>query len=299
MTDRIIEIAENAAVLSVRHQQLVIRMGDEEATAPLADIAVLVVAHPRVSYTHTVITGLVEAGGVCVLCGSDYLPVTMTLPVRANCEQAERFQLQAAAGAPLKKRAWQQIVRAKIGAQARLLEELGKNAMPVKALERRVGSGDPANVEAQAARRYWRLLFGDEFRRDAEAEDHNRHLNYGYAILRAVTARAICAAGLHPSFGLHHHSRYNAFALADDFMEPYRPLVDRAVARWIGDEDARAPLDQTTRRYLLGAITGGAEHPSLIDSGESRTVFDWMARVAGSLVGVLKGERKELLLPEL
>ncbi|HYM11380.1 MAG TPA: type II CRISPR-associated endonuclease Cas1 [Bryobacterales bacterium] len=295
MTDRIIEIAEQAAGLSVRHRQLVIRLEEGETTAPLEDIAVLVVAHARVSYTHSVLTGLVEAGGVCVLCGGDYLPLAMTMPVRANCEQAERFRLQAAASQPLRKRTWQQIVRAKIRAQARTLEQLARDgAITVRALEKGVASGDPANVEAQAARRYWRILFGEKFRRDVQAPDQNRHLNYGYAVLRAVTARALCAAGLHPSFGLHHHNRYNAFALADDLMEPYRVLVDEAVAKWVEESDPQGPLDQAARKYLLGSLLGAMEW-----EGEQRSLFDWMARAASSLVDVLKGQRRELFLPEL
>ena len=295
MTDRIIEIAEQAAALSVRHRQLVIRLGEGETTAPLEEIAVLMVAHPRVSYTHSVFTGLTEAGGVCVLCGGDYLPLAMTMPVRANCEQAERFRLQAAASLPLRKRTWRQIVRAKIRAQARVLEALGREeAVMVRALEKEVASGDPANVEAQASRRYWRILFGERFRRDVQVPDQNRHLNYGYAVLRAVTARAVCGAGLHPSFGLHHHNRYNAFALADDLMEPYRTLVDRAVASWVKENDPEGPLDQRTRRYLLGALLRGREW-----KGEERSLFDWMGQVAGSAVEVLKRQRRELFLPEL
>lgn len=294
MTDRIIEIAETPAALSVRHQQLIIRTDEAETSAPLADIAVLVIAHPRVTYSHSVLTGLVENGGVSVLCGPDYLPTAMTLPLRANSEQAERFRLQAAASLPLRKRAWQQIVRAKIRAQGRVLAEFEKNSVLVTALERTVGSGDPSNVEAHAARRYWRALFGDSFRRDPDAADQNRHLNYGYAILRAVTARALCAAGLHPSFGLHHTNRYNAFALADDLMEPFRPLVDRAVVLWLADEEPAGPFTQVTRRYLLTTITGESEW-----QGETRTLFDWMGRVAASLVRVLKGEAESLVLPEM
>ncbi len=156
----------------------------------------------------------------------------MLLPLVTHSLQAERFAAQARLAAPVRKRAWQQIVQAKITAQGRLLKERTHNDHGLDAIAKSVKSGDTANVEARAARIYWGKLFGETvFRRDADGDGLNACLNYGYAILRAVVARSLCGAGLHPSLGIHHHNRYDAFCLADDLMEPFRPLVDREVAR--------------------------------------------------------------------
>ncbi|MFH0937841.1 MAG: type II CRISPR-associated endonuclease Cas1 [Planctomycetota bacterium] len=161
-------------------------------------------------------------------------------------------------------------------------------------LREQVHSGDPQNIEAQAARRYWLALFGENFRRDRDADDQNRLLNYGYAILRATVARAICAAGLHPSLGLHHHNRYDTFCLASDLMEPFRPLVDNVVVQYIRQHGSNAPLDKAAKAALLAPIT--ARYTA---DGESRTLFDLLARVASSLTDVYMEEGKELYLPEL
>ena len=155
-------------------------------------------------------------------------------------------------------------------------------------------SGDSENVEAKASKIYWPNIFGDKsFRRDRAADDHNRHLNYGYAVLRAIVARAICAAGLHPSLGVHHHNRYDAFCLADDLMEPFRPLVDKAVAKILTERGANPPMDKEAKAEIIGAIIGRLEI-----AGEFRTMFDIASKTASSLAAVFAGERNDLLLPE-
>jgi CRISPR-associated protein Cas1 len=209
--------------------------------------------------------------------------------------QAERFARQAAAALPTRKRLWRQIVRAKIRAQAALLKSLHGSTFGLEALVPLVKSGDPKNVEAQASRRYWPALFADKsFRRDVDANDQNRYLNYGYAVIRAVIARAICAAGLHPSLGLHHHNRYNAFCLADDLLEPLRPLADSAALKVLRTRGPDAPMDRETKEILLGFLTRRYEL-----EGESRTLFDLAARTAASLAAVFNGEGKKLLIPEI
>ncbi|MBE7559701.1 type II CRISPR-associated endonuclease Cas1 [bacterium] len=230
MTDRILDISQRSAYLKVRYGQLLLDFaGEETVSVPLSDIAVLVVAHPQVTYTQAVLAGLAKAGGVFVGCDEDHVPALMLLPLQSNYVVVERFARQAEAAWPVKKRLWQQIVRAKVAAQGELLRTLGRDAAAFDVLMDKVRSGDPSNVEAQASRRYWPALFGESFRRNREAADQNRLLNYGYAVLRATVARAVCAAGLHPALGLHHHNKYSGFPLADDLMEPFRPLVDRAV----------------------------------------------------------------------
>jgi len=295
MTDRILEISEEAARLSVRTGLLVIACPDrDEVTVPMADIGVIVVSHPRVTYTQAVLAELVARGGAFVACDQRHLPVGMLLPLDAHYVQTERFAVQAQAPLPMRKRLWRQIVRAKVRAQGALLASLYGNDHGLSALAAGVRSGDAANVEAYASRRYWPALFADpKFRRDREAEDQNRLLNYGYAILRAIVARAIAAAGLHPSLGLHHHNRYNSFCLADDLMEPFRPLVDKAVCELVREAGPAVALDRAAKTALLQAVTG-----RITVDGESRTTFDAASIAASSLVAVLEKRSKGLVLPE-
>lgn len=302
MRNRIVEIAEAPARLRIEHRQLVIDAApadDDSATkppphrVPLDDLAVLVVAHPQVSYTQAVLTELVSAGGTFVTCDRARLPVGLLLPLDAHSIQTVRFRRQLDLPRPRQKRLWQQIVQAKIVMQARVLAERTGDDGGLLPLVPLVRSGDPANVEARAARRYWQRLFGQDFRRDRHAEDHNALLNYGYAVMRAAVARAVVAAGLHPSLGVHHHNRYNSYCLADDLMEPYRPIVDRAVAAVVDEFDEVPQLDKLTRGRLLKSLTCG-----VLIGGEQRTLFDALARTASSLANVITGEADRLELPE-
>ena len=199
MINRILDFSEAPARLRVRVAQLIVeRQNLPEVSVPLADLAVVLVAHPQVTFSQAVLSGLAVAGGVFVTCDGRSLPVGMLLAAwRATTTQAERFAAQARAPLPTRKRLWQQIVRAKIQRTGRLLMELARQRFRTcGALAPRVHSGDPSNVEARAARRYWPHVFADlDFRRHRENEDQNILLNYGYAVLRAIVARAICAAG--------------------------------------------------------------------------------------------------------
>jgi CRISPR-associated protein Cas1 len=166
-----------------------------------------------------------------VLCGSNHSPVAWLWPIAGHHAQAARMRAQLEATRPLGKRLWQVLVQAKIGQQAAVLSALGQTGSGLLLLARQVRSGDPDNLEAQAARRYWPLVFGPDFRRDRGLPGINALLNYGYTVLRAATARAVVAAGLHPSLGIHHRHRNDSMCLVDDLMEPFRPLVDLMVAR--------------------------------------------------------------------
>lgn len=292
---RILDISDGGARLSLRHQQLVIdRQDAATVTVPFAELAVVVLAHPQVSVTQPVLSALAAHGGLLIACDERRLPAGMFVPLKSHHVQTERMTAQAGASLPLRKRLWRQLVRAKIRAQAEVLIDLRGDDAGLIALIPRVHSGDPSNVEAQAARRYWQSLFpGIDFRRDPDASDQNQLLNYGYAVLRAIVARAVCAAGLHPSLGLHHHNRYNPFCLADDLMEPFRPAVDRAVARYVEVVGKTADLDKSARNEILSALAGRC---SL--QGESRSLFDTATTTANSLVAVFVGERQNLDLPE-
>jgi CRISPR-associated protein Cas1 len=298
MSDRILEIA-NPARLSVKDSQLVIEREDFlPFITPVSGVNTLLLAHPQVTLTQAVVSRLAEAGAILVTIDHNYLPVAMTLPLQAHSLQTERLAAQAEPKPVTRKRLWTQIIQAKIRAQGSLLKELHGSDSGLIATAARVRSGDPGNIEAQAARRYWGLVFGDaKFRRGADplesGPDQNRHLDYGYTVLRASVARAICAAGLHPSIGLRHHNRYDPFCLAADLMEPFRPLIDRRVAAWIAHNSPSAPFDAITKKYLIEGVT-----MRYWVNKEERALSDILFRVAGSLAAVLGGSEEKLDLPE-
>jgi CRISPR-associated protein Cas1 len=327
MTERILDISDRPAYLSVRNELLVIRFpsvaavldrqpnGGEDAAAtesagehdapyvqrgkrqdevtmPLTDIAALIVSHPQATYTHAVLPGLAAAGAIFVACNEKHLPAAMLLPLVSHSTQTERFAKQAALSLPTRKRLWQEIVRAKLLAQGRLLEERTGRDWGLRLMAGRVRSGDAGNSESRAARVYWQALLSGNFRRDPEGEGLNAPLNYGYAVVRAIVTRALCGAGLHPSFGVHHHNRYDAFCLADDLMEPYRPLVDRVVARLGEERGSQLPLDKDAKHAILEALLG-----RFTAENEARTLFDWASRAASSLAAVIEGRNTRLEIP--
>jgi CRISPR-associated protein Cas1 len=217
----------------------------------------------------------------------------MQLPVQAHFLQTERFAKQIQLSLPTRKRLWQQFIHAKIRAQGELLKELYGSDSGLIAMSARVRSDDADNLEAQAARRYWPLVFGDpRFRRGSEESNQNRHLDYGYTVLRAAVARALCAAGLHPSIGLRHKNRYDAFCLAADVMEPFRPLVDRRVAQWVRDHDPAALLDPPTKSWIIGTTI-----VRYVCDREQRSLFDILLRTANSLAQCVTGESREIEIP--
>lgn len=230
MIGRIVEIAEDGRHLAKARGFLTVSAdGAEIGRVPLDDVAAVIANAHGLTYSNNLLVALAERCAPLVICGANHRPAAFLWTADGHYEQAGRMADQAAASKPLRKRLWAQIVSAKIESQGATLEAVGAPRMGFRLLARKVRSGDPDNVEAQAARRYWPLLFGEEFRRDREAGSINGMLNYVYTVLRAGAARAIMAAGLHPSLGLAHRQRGNAFALADDLMEPFRPLADLLV----------------------------------------------------------------------
>ncbi len=305
MLKRIVEISQSGSYLSVRYGQLVIRRDGEQAgRIPCEDIGVLLVDHSGVTYTHTVFTELLSKGAAVVLCGGDHHPSGMFLPVESNSLQSERYRYQVEAKEPVKKRLWKQIVRAKIRHQACVLGRDNEQYSPLMGLREKVKSGDTSNVEAQASKRYWAEYFSDltdpsaglgmtTLRRDTNGSGVNILLNYGYMVLRASVARAICSAGLLPTLGLHHRNRYNAYCLADDMMEPFRGFVEkkvRTVCRegWVGE------LDQQTKAKLLEVLY----EPVTIRDFKGPLMVA-LHRTTASLVRVFEGTQKEVDLPKL
>lgn len=295
MTRRIIEISEQPAHLSVRLEQLKLTHEHEEfASIPMEELAMVIVANPRCSYSHAALVGLASHNVSLVACDDKFLPTALLLPINGHTLHAERVSLQVAVPLPRRKRLWQDIVRQKIRAQAAVLDRLGVDSAPLRALLSKVRSGDPSNVEARAARLYWQRLFpGGAFRRDVEADDQNVLLNYGYAVLRALVARAIVGAGLHPSLGLHHHNRYDTFSLAADLMEPFRPIVDERVSKIVKVGGSPAELTQDTKAKLIGI----AHAPIQLQDG-AHELIDALRHIAASLVEVQAGQRESLLWPK-
>lgn len=228
----------NPAYLSLKLEQLIVRIPDSldcmetVRTIPIEDIGIVILDHKQITITQGLIEKLLDNNCALITCSSNHLPVGLMLPLYGNTIQNERFRYQLDASLPLRKQLWQQTVQAKIANQAAILKYATSsihNNMQVWATD--VRSGDSTNMEARAAAYYWKTLFQDidGFVRGRDEDEPNNLLNYGYAIVRAVIARALVSSGLLPTLGIHHHNRYNAYCLADDIMEPYRPYVDRTV----------------------------------------------------------------------
>jgi CRISPR-associated protein Cas1 len=256
---RTIEISQQPLHLAVQRQQLVLkppgRDAEPLATIPCEDIGLVVVDHPQTSYTHAALAELLDAGAALVVCDGKHLPAGVLLPFATHTEVVWRLHEQISLSKPARKRLWRQIVMAKIRNQAANLDHEPAAQRHLRALAGAVRSGDPANVEAQAARLYWDSWLDEKagFQRRSDGGDViNVMLNYGYAVMRAAVARALVGAGLHPALGLHHCNRSNAFCLADDYVEPLRPLVDAVVRRLVGAQVQH--LDREAKTHLLGLL---------------------------------------------
>jgi len=292
MIKRTIEISGRGNHLAIDQGSLTIRRdGAEVGRVPLEDLGVLVLDCPTATYTHSVLTEALAAGAVVIPCGRDHLPRGLFLP-QENSLLAQRVATQAAASRPLKKRLWKQLVQAKIRHQARALPEGSAGRRKLSALVSTVRSGDPANVEAHASRVYWPALFGKGFRRRPVRPPPNGLLNYGYMAMRACVARAVCAAGLHPALGLHHHNRANPFCLADDLLEPLRPLVDVCV-RDLATGGCNE-VNPQAKQELLGTLAATVEV-----AGARGPLMVGLGRTVASLVRCYAGEAKRLDLPRL
>jgi CRISPR-associated protein Cas1 len=297
MIKRTIEISNRPAHLKVRYDQLIVRQEEngevKETSIPCEDIGVLVVDQTETTYTHKALSTLMDSGAAVVLCGQNHLPAGMILPMTEHSEVVWRIQEQISIGKPLCKQLWQQLVQAKVSAQARNLIEGTPEHTKLLRLEKEVRSGDPSNIEAQAAKVYWSAWLGEEdsFRRNPRGKDGlNSLLNYGYAIVRAGIARAIVAAGLLPSIGLHHSHRSNAFCLADDLIEPLRPLVDERVRELY--RNGTKQIEPAAKKFLLELLTKTVK----LDEQKGPLLIAFH-RMAASLVNCIEGKEKKLLIP--
>jgi len=249
MIKRIVDVS-NPSYLHVKNHQMVVEQKKQEVESiPIEDMGGMILSNPGITISSGLISSCQQNNCIIVFCDSKHLPTSILLPLSGNSMHSKVLNIQTSVKKPTKKRLWQKIVIAKIESQMRTLVSCGKNSPSLESMKFRVKSGDPDNVESQASRVYWPLMFGKDFRRDQTAEGINSLLNYGYAILRASVARAICCTGLHPALGIHHHNQYNPMCLADDLMEPFRPIIDRKVyALW---QKKISCINKGTKSFLL------------------------------------------------
>ena len=265
-------------------------------TKPIEDLGVVVLDNKQITITSGLLEALLENNCAVITCDSKCLPVGLMLPLYGNTTQNERFRQQIEASLPLKKQLWQQTIKAKIENQASVLSDCsGEVVKCMRIWASDVRSGDPDNLEARAAAYYWKSLFPniDGFTRDRDGVPPNNLLNYGYSILRAVVARGLVISGLLPTFGIHHHNRYNAYCLADDIMEPYRPYVDELVFRLVESYGSKIELSKEVKARLLTIPTidvriGGKRSPLMVAVGQT----------TASLYRCFTGELRRISYPE-
>ena len=285
---RIVEVRENGRFIAKHHGFITIRNGDETCgQVPLDDIGVFMISAFGATCTKDALVGLADRGAVTILCGANGNPAAYVIPTVANYENAERLRIQIGASQPLRKRLWQALVEAKLRHQAHVLGYFDAASSISKRIlnySEQVKSGDPDNREACGARLYWQALFGSEFRRNPEGPWPNPLLNYGYAVLRASVTRAICATGLNPGLGVHHNNSTNTFPLADDLMEPYRPLVDYYAKKAVNDglTEMNPASKQAITRFIWA---------DLRRAGEATSFFNGVERLAYSIFASFKNKK--------
>ncbi len=285
----------NPAKLSIRHRQLWIERQDgEPRSVSLEDVGILVIEHPQISLSHAVIQACMQANVILVNCDERHMPQGIMHPLEGHVELSERYQAQLLSSLPMKKNLWAQTVQAKISNQAGVLAWRGQPTIKLNHLIKEVSSGDTRNCEGQAAAIYWASIFDSYplFIRERFGEPPNHYLNYGYAVIRAMMARALITSGLLLALGIHHHNKYNAFCLVDDIMEPYRPYVDALIC--VLADESRIGEDLLTPEKT--AFWSLASQDVKID-GLSSPMWNAMQRTAQSLIKCYNGSARKLLYP--
>lgn len=297
----------NPVYLHLKNKQLVVEYPDGKDAQPIPqkrgnrnqisveDIGVVIIDNQQITVSHGLLAELLDNNCAVVTTDSSHMPSGMFLPLNSHTQQSERFRDQINASLPLKKQLWQQTVAAKISNQAALLGKLNIPSDNVKKWAREVRSGDPDNLEGRAAVYYWKKIFPEYpgFERERYGLAPNNLLNYGYAILRAVVARSLAGSGLLPTLGIHHSNKYNAYCLADDIMEPYRPYVDWIVSGIVSSENDYEELTPGLKKILL-------EIPAMdtVIEGKSSPLMVAVQRTTASLADCFSGKAKALLYPE-
>jgi len=300
MIKRTVEISTPGCYVHTKDEQLLIEKdGLKVGSVPIEDLGVLILDSPQLTLTSSVMRSLAEQNVSVIFTDSKHLPSSLTIPFSAHSIQTKVLNEQIAISLPTKKRLWSAVISAKIANQARALELCGKDGTALKEISNRVKSGDSENLEAYAAKIYWKKLFGDEFRRDRYAGDHNMLLNYGYAIVRAATARAIVGTGLHPGLGINHKNQYNPFPLADDLVEPVRPFVDVRVFSMLHEmqpemdgSETEIRLDRDTKQELLRLLGDECTY-----DGSKLPLLSALGYYAAAVKQVMMGEAEKPTIP--
>jgi len=287
----------NPTYLSIKNKQLNIHVNnvvnERRITRPIEDVGVVVLDNSQITISHNAIKALVDNKAVIISCDDRHMPSSLTLSLEGHSEQSERYKYQIEASLPLKKNLWQQTIIAKIRNQKAVLDILEKPSKRLSVLVKRVSAGDPENIEGQAAAYYW-STFIDGFLRDRVGDPPNNMLNYGYAIVRAMIARALVASGLLPTLGIHHRNKYNAYCLADDIMEPYRPFVDLIAYELYAVYGEDTFLSTTAKKKLLDVATvdgifGKKKSPLMVG----------MSMTTASLADCFLGKKRKISYPEI
>ena len=294
----------NPAYLSLRNGQLVVKIpahddeAERQASLPIEDLGVVVLDHQQITVTSGAIAALLENNAAVVTCDEKHIPTGLVLPLEGHTVQQERFEAQITASLPLRKQLWQQTIVQKIRNQAAVLREMtGAEVRNLLVWASDVRSGDPTNLEGRAAAYYWAQLLKQEdekFIRDRSGLWPNAMLNYGYAILRAVVARALVSSGLLPTLGIHHHNRHNAYCLADDVMEPYRPYVDRLVMRLMDKHPDAEEITTEIKRDLLTIPT-----IEVVIGGQRSPLMVAVSSTTASLAKCYSGELRKIAYPQI
>ena len=289
----------NAAYLSLKDNQLVVKKPNEEVrTAAIEDVGFIILDSPQITITNALIGALLENNCAVLNCGRTHLPEGLLLPLAGNTLQSERFNAQIEASLPLKKQLWQQTIQQKIINQAAVLRQVhGFEVKNMLAWANSVRSGDADNREAVAAAYYWKEMFPDipDFVRDRNGIPPNNLLNYAYAILRGIVARSLVVTGLLPTFGIHHHNRYNAYCLADDVMEPYRPIADKLICKILKE------LDDLPKELTTDIKASILQLPTIeVVIGENRSpLMNAVSMTTASLYKCFAGESRKIVYPEV
>ncbi len=300
----------NPYYLSLKNGQLVVHPKDETAeassskgenfgkgikppTVPVEDIGFVVLDHPQISFSMKLIEFLNAHNVAVIFCDSKHMPSSMLLNLESHSLQSELFRAQVNASEPLKKGLWKQTIETKIKNQAAMLEKQGHKAHELRAYAKSVKSGDIENREGLAARIYWSRLIGNGFYRDRYGDPPNHLLNYGYILLRSAVARALSGSGLLPTLGIHHHNKYNAFCLADDIMEPYRPYVDQLALQVYSDYPDELFLNKDMKAALLKLMT-----TDVMINDSKRPLMVALSQTTASLSRCFTGEGRKIAYPE-
>ena len=287
----------NPAYLKLKDKQLKVidpETKEEKGSVPIEDIGLVMLDHYQITLSHQLIQELMKNNVILISCDERHLPLADMLPFSGNTLFSERVKAQIEASEPLKKQLWKQTIECKILNQLKVLEQLGKYATPMYEYLKNVKSGDTTNMEGIAAQHYWKHLIEGDFLRDRFGDGPNPFFNFGYGVLLSIIARALVETGLLLVLGIFHRNKYNPYCLASDIMEPYRPIVDLLVMKWLQLHPEKQCLDKESKTFLLQIATQDVNIEKLV-----RPLIVGVKMTASSLLKCYTGEKRQISYPEL